>query len=135
MTTQAEDGTEFQECLLRCHSAQREGKERTITERLKERFEKAVSKLHDGLSKKGTHKKLEAVNRCIGRLQKQHARVASHYDINVVADDKGEKAIAVNWSLNVKPGTMMAEPGVYCLRSNVLEWDAETMWRVLHLSL
>ncbi|MCY4263859.1 MAG: hypothetical protein OXE78_03265 [Gammaproteobacteria bacterium] len=23
----------------------------------------------------------------------------------------------------------MAKPGVYCLHFNVLEWDAETMWR------
>ncbi len=24
---------------------------------------------------------------------------------------------------------MMTHPGVYCLRSNVLDWDADTMWR------
>ena len=68
VTTRAEYGTEFNECLLRSHSAHRDSKERANTGRFKKRFEKALDELHDGLSKKGTHKKLVAVNQRIERL-------------------------------------------------------------------
>ncbi len=26
-------------------------------------------------------------------------------------------------------GTMLTHPGVYCLRTNVIDWDQETLWR------
>ena len=26
-------------------------------------------------------------------------------------------------------GTMLTYPGVYCLRTNVIDWDQETLWR------
>jgi len=35
----------------------------------------------------------------------------------------------ISWQFEPVDGTMATHPGVYCLRSNVLDWDAETMWR------
>ena len=36
---------------------------------------------------------------------------------------------AITWSKRVKPGTAAAHPGVYCLRTTVVELDNATLWR------
>ena len=81
------------------------------------------------LSRPRTHKRLDHVERRIGRLRKEHSRVAPNYEIIVTPDDGGTKAVAVTWELKVVKGSMVDAPGVCCLRSNILGWDAEEMWR------
>ena len=39
------------------------------------------------------------------------------------------KAIALTWEKVLVDGTMATHPGVYCLRSNELDWDEEKLWR------
>ncbi len=124
-----DDGTPYREVLLRCHSAARETKERGILERFRTRFEDGLRDLHESLSRPRTDKGLDHVQRRIGRLEKANARVARHYEITVTPDDEGKKALAVSWSLKAIEGSMMSHPGVYCLRSNILDLDAETLWR------
>lgn len=41
----------------------------------------------------------------------------------------GDKVTQLRWERSVVPGTMADQPGVYCLRSNELSWDAEKLWR------
>ena len=55
--------------------------------------------------------------------------VGAHYVIDVIADDSGKKARAVTWERRPLAGTMITHPGVYCLRTNVEDWDEETLWR------
>ena len=124
-----DDGTPYREVLLRCHSAARETKERSILERFRKRFEDGLRDLHEGLSRPRTRKSLDHVERRIGRLEKANARVARHYEITVTPDDDGARAVAVSWTLRTVEGSMMSHPGVYCLRSNILDLDAETLWR------
>ena len=126
---EAQDARNYQEVLLRCHSEARAKKEKGILDRFQKRFEDALAALHEGLSKPRTRKGLDSVARRIGRLQKANARVAQHYEITVTPDDEGNKAVAVSWTLKPVEGTMMSHPGVYCLRSNILDWDGETLWR------
>ena len=111
VTHQAQDGSEFEECLLRCHSEDRQGKEQAIIDRFQKRFETALTELYEDLSKKGTRKKLVDVQRRVGRLEKQHSRVSSHYDITVTPDDHGEKVVSVTWTRQLKKGSMMTQPG------------------------
>ncbi len=47
----------------------------------------------------------------------------------MVADPQSGKAVAVTWESQPRPGTMLTHPGVYCLRTNVGDWDQETLWR------
>ena len=35
----------------------------------------------------------------------------------------------MSWELRPVAGSKLTHPGVYCLRSNQTDWDAETMWR------
>ena len=117
------------EVRLYCYSEERAEKERGIVERFAARFEAALTKLNDGLSRPRTHKRLDQVWKRIGRLKAQHSRVAAHYQIGVTAEETGAKAIAVSWTRRPQDGSMATHPGVYCLRSNETDWDEGTLWR------
>ena len=45
------------------------------------------------------------------------------------ADAAGQAVTALRWEKTPVPGTMLTDPGVYCLRSTELSWDAEQLWR------
>ena len=121
--------TEPDEVRLQCYSEERAEKERGIVERFATRFEAALAKLHDGLARPRTHKRLDQVWQRIGRLKAQHAHVASHYQIDVTANETGERAVAVTWTRRPQDGSMVTHPGVYCLRSSETNWDEDTLWR------
>ena len=129
VTKLEEDGTQFTEAHLRCFSEARAEKEMGILKRFMARFENGLQKLHEGLARPRTRKSLDHVQRRVGRLQKENARVARHYNVTITPDQEAAKAVSVTWSFEAVEGTMMTHPGVYCLRSNVLDWDADTMWR------
>ncbi|MCO6440042.1 MAG: transposase, partial [Nitrococcus mobilis] len=46
-----------------------------------------------------------------------------------IPDDRGERARAIHWQRLPVTGSLVTEPGVYCLRSNQADWDEERMWR------
>ena len=122
----SEDATEVR---LYCYSAARAAKEQGITQRFSERFERDLQKLADGLTRPRTRKGLDQLWQRIGRLKEKSHGVAQHYKIDLIADDSGNKAVALNWEKQPVNGTMQTHPGVYCLRSNETDWDEETLWR------
>ena len=121
--------TDPDEVRLYCYSEERAEKERGIVERFATRFETALTELHEGLARPRAHKRLDQVWQRIGRLKTNHSRVASHYQIEVAADETGEKAVAVTWTRRPRDGSMATHPGVYCLRSSETAWDEDALWR------
>jgi transposase len=117
------------EVELYCHSQAREMKEQAIQDQFGERFESALQGLHDGLTKKGTTKRYDKVLERIGRLKEKYRRVAQHYTIRVEHDEASEKTIAIHWQREDKPHTQATHPGVYFLRTNLVNWDEETLWQ------
>ena len=117
------------EARLYCYSEARAKKEQGIANRFAARFEGELKKLHDGLSRPRTRKRLDRVWQRIGRIREKSRGAAAHYDIDVIADESGEKARAVTWKRRPLAGTMITHPGVYCLRTNVEDWDEEVLWR------
>jgi hypothetical protein len=83
------------EVELYCHSQQRENKERGIDTLFAERFETALQKLHEGLSKKRTVKRYDKVLERIGRLREKYARTARYYEITVEHDEVSGNATAL----------------------------------------
>ena len=122
----SEDG---QEVRLYCFSEERAAKERGIVARFAKRFEDALTKLSEGLSKPRTQKRLDKVWQRIGRLKAQSRGIAQHYDIELDTDNTGQRATAVRFIRRPLAGTMMTHPGVYCLRSNQTDWDEASLWR------
>ncbi len=117
---------ETDEVKLYCHSTQREKKDRGIQELFAKRFEAALEKLAEGLTKKGCVKNYEKVLERIGRLKQKYARAARYYEIRVQQDKKTGKATAIHWSR--KTIIEDTQPGVYCLRTNQDQWDEATLW-------
>ena len=87
-----------------------------------------MQKLHEGLSRPRTRKALDHVWQRIGRIQEQSRGAAQHYQVEVVADLQGDKAVAVTWKRQPRPGTLLTHPGVYCLRTNLGDSDPQTLW-------
>ena len=120
---------EGQEVRLYCYSEQRAEKEQAMTERFGTRFEQALDRLSEGLSRPRTQKRLAQVWQRIGRLKQQSRGAAQHYDVQVATGETGDTAVGVTWTRRWVPGTMATHPGVYCLRSSETDWDEETLWR------
>ena len=123
-TQKGEDG----ETRLYCESERRKQKEHAIVERAGERLEQELKKLHAGLSKPRSMKRLEKVWQRIGRLREKYPKASAHYQIQVEADGKGNKAVAVSWERQPAGNSIATHPGVYCLRTNVTDWDAQRLW-------
>ena len=121
------------EVRLYCYSEERANKERGIAERFAERFERDLQALHDGLSRPRTQKKPDKVWQRIGRLREKSCGVGQHYEVEVEADETGERAVAVRWRKKPVTGTMLTHPGVYCLRSNETDWSEQRLWRTYTL--
>ncbi|WP_263458937.1 transposase [Bathymodiolus platifrons methanotrophic gill symbiont] len=81
------------EVELYCHSQLREKKEQAMQDSFSEKYETALNSLHAGLSKKGTTKNYAKVLERLGRIKEKYARAAQHYEVTVVPDDEGYKAI------------------------------------------
>jgi transposase len=122
----SEDG---QEVRLHCHSPGREMKESGIMARFCARFEAGLTKLATGLTSSRGEKRADRIQARIGRLKASSRGAGQHYTVTLETDPSGTTATALRWEKTPVPGTMLTDPGVYCLRSNELSWDAETLWR------
>ncbi len=122
----AEDG---QEVRLHCHSPGREMKESGIMARFCTRFEVGLTKLADGLTTRRGEKRPDRIQERIGRLKAASRGAGQHYTVTLETDPTGTTVTALRWEKTPVPGTMLTDPGVYCLRSNELSWDAEQLWR------
>lgn len=124
-----EDG---QEVELYCHSAGREAKETAMLARFSQSFEAGLQKIAEGLNKARTEKGVDKLLERIGRLKEKSRGASQHYTVTLVGEDsekKGKRATALTWVKNPVDGTMATHPGVYCLRSNEMDWDEERLWR------
>jgi len=116
--------------LLYCHSPAREQKERAIDAAKTAGFEAVLLKLQAGLSKpRGLPKDLAKIMERLGRAKQRYSRAAQHYQVEVTKDESGTQVRAITWAKRIKPGSAAAHPGVYCLRTTLLEWDNATLWR------
>jgi transposase len=116
------------EVELYCHSEAREEKEQAMQDRFAESFEQQLQKLADGLHQKGRVKNYGKIMLRIGRLKEKYSRAAQHYSIDVRKDPESDNAIGIEWTRQSKPGSQATHPGVYCLRTDIKEWDEERLW-------
>ena len=83
-----------------------------------------------GLGKPRGQKKPEKLQQRIGRLKEKSQGVSQHYRITLDTDESGQVASALTWKQELVQGSMATHPGVYCLRTNVLDWDAPRLWQM-----
>lgn len=120
---------EASEARLYCYSEQRKAKEQAITERFTGRFEAGLQKIAASLAKPHGTKKHDKVLDRIGRLKEKNSGIGQHYHIDLSLDAAGTMVTGISWEQKPIEGTPLTHPGVYCLRTNELEWDEATLWR------
>jgi transposase len=121
-----DDGTEVR---LYCHSAERQEKENAMTKRFMEKFESGLTRLAAGLLKPRGEKRRDKLLQRIGRLQEKSHGIGQHYRIELIADETGAKVTALTWERAPVAGTQLTHPGVYCLRTNEMNWDEASLWK------
>lgn len=117
------------EAQLYCHSPAREQKDRAIDDAKSAGFEALLQKLVDGLGKPAGAKTMDKVMEKVGRAKQRYARAAQHYQVRVVPDEGGQHVAAISWEKHIKPGSAAMHPGVYCLRTTLVDLDDATLWR------
>lgn len=117
------------EAHLYCHSPAREQKDRAIDDAKSERFLTILQKLKEGLTTPRGTKAPDKILVKIGRAKQRYARVAQHYNIDVIKDEAGKKVCAITWEKQAKEGSAATHPGVYCLRTTLTHLDDATLWR------
>ena len=126
---QKEIGKEGKEVRLYCHSSRREAKEAAMVRRFAARYEAGLQKIVAGLHKPRAEKRRDKILERIGRLKEKSRGASQHYTVNLVLDATGKRVTGLTWENAPVAGTMATHPGVYCLRSNEMTWDAERLWR------
>lgn len=117
------------EVELYCHSQRKEQKEEAMKQRFSSRLEAELQHLAEGLHLPYRLKSAKKVCEKIGRLRQKYSRASRYYDITTQTDETGEKAIAIHYQkITPKPDDPNAHPGVYCLRSNQVQWDEQQLW-------
>ena len=117
------------EAQLYCHSPAREQKDRAIDDAKSAGFEALLQKLVNGLGKSAGVKSMDKIMEKVGRAKQRYARAAQHYQVQVVPDEGGENVAAITWEKHIKPGSAAMYPGVYCLRTTLVDLDDATLWR------
>ncbi len=95
-----------------------------------ERYEAGLQKIADGINQQYPENQYDKLLIRIGKLkQKKCMGSAQHYKLNLTQDKTGKIVTGLTWDKEPVEGTMATHPGVYCLRSNELEWNEERLWR------
>jgi hypothetical protein len=120
------------EVLLYCHSPAREHKDRAIDTAKASGLEAALVRLQASLVRpqgRTSTQDVATFMQRLGRAKQRFARAAQHYEITVSTDPEGQRVTAITWVKSIKPGSAAAHPGVYCLRTTLVEQDNATLWR------
>jgi len=120
------------EVLLYCHSPAREEKDRAIDTAKASGLEAALVKLQASLTTpkgKTSTQDVATFMQRLGRVKQRFARAAQHYEITVATDPESQLVTAITWIKSIKPGSAAAHPGVYCLRTTLVDQDNATLWR------
>lgn len=97
--------------------------------KLCERYEAGLQKIADAINKAYPENQHDKLLMRIGKLKQKSMGSAQHFKLNLTTDESGKIATGLTWVKAPVEGTMATHPGVYCLRSNELEWDEEKLWR------
>lgn len=123
-------GSEGKETFILCRSEARQEKEKAIHERFSKRIEEQLASLSRRLEKAAKPADRSQVERQIGRILERNNKSAGKFQVTVEADEARASGLRVviakkpQWEEWAK-----RTEGTYILRSNVMEWSAEELWR------
>jgi hypothetical protein len=103
-------------------------KEHSIATRFQARFEEALQKVVNSLSKKSGIKTLEKVHQRIGRIKQKYPSTQKYYEIEVKADEN-QIVREVTWKIKEHTDPQ-SEWGVYFLRTSLNINDEQIVWEI-----
>jgi transposase len=119
----APDGKEV---FIVCRSAERREKEKAMHQRFEERIEEGLKKIANSCGKK-RQTPVKMAER-VGRLLGQNTRAAKLFEVSVTQDEAG--GAQLKWSkVEAWRNWARLSEGCYLLRSNVVNWTGEELWR------
>jgi len=115
------------ELFLHCLSEAKTKKERSMVDKARDKMEKELSYLCEGLKIKRRLKRYDKVLERIGRLRNQHSRVSQGFDIEVKPG--GQNAVDITWRFDDES---LGKPydGSYFLRTDRTDLDDKKIWFV-----
>lgn len=114
------------ETYILCRSADRAAKEQAMRDRFARCVELGLTRLAAMCSRRP--QTVGLMERRVGRLLERNTRAARFYDVRVQADAQGHAHIV--WSRRDDLWrSAQACDGCYVLRSNVIDWSAEDLWK------
>jgi transposase len=115
-----------EEVFILCRSAERQEKEKAIHARFERRIEEGLSRIQAGCRKrKGLPTQ---VAQRVGRLLGENSRAAKLFDVSIEADANGWGQLQWKKLESWREWARISE-GCYLLRSNVIDWSGEDLWR------
>jgi len=123
-------GPEGGETFLLVRSVERREKERAMHARFAERIEAGLTRLAGRLQRARRPVDRGRVERQIGRLLAHQAHAAGRYVIDVVEAPTLASGIRLTWTTRSEWDDWARwSEGCYVLRSNILDWSPEELWR------
>jgi len=123
-------GPDGGETFVLCRSVERREKEKAMHERFAERIEKSLQTLGKRIEHARRPLDRGKLERQIGRLLERNTRAAGRYTIDLVDDATRPSGLDLKWSARSEWDEWANHSeGCYVLRTNVTDWDAETLWR------
>ena len=119
----AADGAEV---FILCRSAQRQQKEQAIHARFEKRIEEGLRKIEAACKRRKQNPLLIAQR--VGRLLGNNTRAAGLFQVEVDADSNGLARLRWSKSEPWRDWARLSQ-GCYLLRSNVLDWTPQELWR------
>lgn len=120
------------EALLLCRSTARKAKDEAIRTRQEKLFIERLEYYRDGLGKKGRTKSYPKIVEMIGRIREKYPRASKIYEVEVVADDKGDKkgllAKDIVWNKKAQYDELAKFDGCYVLRTDRLDLSDKQIW-------
>lgn len=119
----------YKDTWMYVKSEQKRVKEQSMKDKLSQRFEEELEALAQGISKKGTTKKIEKVWERIGRIKQKHRMVSGNYLIDAQA--KEGKVAKVSWQQKKEEhGKIPPGQGVYFIRTNYEKPQEAQLWNI-----
>jgi transposase len=104
-----------------------------MSESFSQRFEAGLQQILDGLVKPRAENRPDKLRERIGRLKQKSRGTSQHYTVGLVTDESGKRVTGITWQKVPRERSQAMHPGVYCLRTNQLDWDEERLWRTYTL--
>jgi transposase len=117
---------EDDELFILCRSRDRSRKEEAMVERSEEKIEERLGKMQSRCEKQ--QRDVMKVEREVGRLLGQNTRAARLFDVTVKQTEDGFAQLS--WTkVAAKRDWATLSAGCYLLRTNVLDWSDEDLWK------